>query len=161
MAESKTATPTIISKLSVKTVGTDPKEAIKQGKAVPLARFWGIAESTKFVVNRQTGDTNTAIIGTFRGMNLATGEVFESGVLYLPAGIHDQLSGPLLRQKESPDAQPIRFGVEVSATPASNPVGYTYTAKPLMRPQGVDPLAEMEAEVNLRALPKPDKKSAA
>lgn len=144
----------IVSKVSIKTCGADPKEAVRQGKAVPLVRFWGYAEAIKHVINRATGDTNIALLGTFRAMNLATGQVYNSGVMYLPAGIHDMLSAPLLRSqgKEGAITDPIKFGIEVSSVPANNPVGYTYSGKMIIKPEGEDPLSLMEEDNDLRLL---------
>lgn len=148
------ATPTIVSKLSVKTLGCDPKEALVQKKAVALARFWGIAETVKYVVNRQTGDTNIALIGQFRGMNLQDGEVFESGVMYLPSGIHDQLSGPLIKDMETHTLPPIKFGIEVLSVPAANPIGYSYQGKPFVKAEGHDVFADIEEEMKKLTPPK-------
>jgi len=151
--------PTVVSKLSVKTLGCDPKECIVQKKAVPLARFWGLAETVKYVVNRQTGDTNIALIGQFRGMNLQDGEVFESGVMYLPSGLHDQLSGPLIKDMEAHSLPPIKFGIEVSATPAANPIGYSYQGKNFVKAEGHDPFAEIEEVMKGLTQPKKVAKS--
>lgn len=147
--------PSVISKVTVKSVGADPKEAIRQNKKVPLARFWGVAEAIKYVNNRTTGDVNIALLGSFRAQNMETGEVFDSGVMYLPGGLHDQLSGPFVRAKDQhATVEPIKFAIEVLAVPSKNPGGYSYEGRQLMKQEGVDPLAEMSSAF-VMALPKP------
>lgn len=70
-------------------------------------------------------------------------KAIRSGVLYLPAGIHERLAEPLKRE----DTQPIEFAIEIYTVKADNPIGYGYEVKSLMAPAAADPLEKMRALV--------------
>lgn len=148
MSEAETDTG-IVSKLTIKTMGCKPQLAAALGQKVPVARIMGIAYGTK-VVEAANGDVFTAITGQFEGTNLETGQVFQSGVLYLPAGFHEQIADPL--KKENAPEQ-IEFAMELYAVPADNLSGYSYEAKPLIKIVEADPLASLRN--TLSSLPKP------
>lgn len=145
-----------VAKLSIKTLGCVPLDAVKQGKEVSLCRIFGVAQGVKYVPNKQTGDVSVALIGDFEGVNLTTGETLRSGVCYLPSGIHDKISAPLEAARRSETAaDPIQFGVELCSFPSSNPGGYSYKAKPFFQTEAFDPLAEIrKAMLGLPVQPK-------
>ena len=76
--------------------------------------------------------------------------------------MHDQIVAPLQRAKDQgATVEPIQFGLEVASRPAKNPVGYEYVGRPIVKPEGVDPLAAMEEKFDgLRQLPAPAKEAA-
>jgi len=70
-----------------------------------------------------------ALTGTFQGHNLQTGEVFRSGKLFLPSGIHE----PILEAvKGLPENGSVKFALEFRRVEAENPIGYSYQAVELM-----------------------------
>ena len=150
----------VLSKMSVKTLGGDPARAKKEGKEVPLCRIYGIADH---IIAKQDRDGNpiTGIGGNFEGVNYETGAKARSGVMYLPAGIHEQIVGAVdtgvLDDKDRPVYSSVRFGLEIVAVPASNPHGYSYKAKHLMDAAEDDPLSELADSLpDMPALPSPE-----
>lgn len=67
----------------------------------------------------------------------------QSGVLYLPTGIHERLAEPLKKE----DAQPIDFAIEIYTVKAANPAGYSYELVPLLKPSASDPLQAIRLQV--------------
>lgn len=144
----------IISKISVKTIGCNPSAAKSEGKDVQLAKVYGVARGTINKVD-QRGDPVVGLTGEFEAVNLGTGEVFRSGVLYLPSGIHEMVANSV---KEG-DTE---FALGIVASPASNPIGYSYKAVPLLEPAANDPMAALRNKIagkdfGAPQLPAPDK----
>ena len=144
------ASAEFLTKLTLKAIGCNPRIAATEGKKVPLARIYGIATGIKTKIDPK-GDTFEAIEGSFEAVNLKTGEVYRSGLLFLPGGIHETLTGSL---KKGGEGTTIRFGLEVSAIPASNPIGYSYSAKSLIPDAGDDLLADMRKSAMSLPAPK-------
>ena len=134
----------IIGKLSIANMKCNPARAKAENKTIPLARIIGIVNSCRAKENKQSGDIHYPLIGQFEGTNLETGEVFTSGILYLPAGIHEQVSSHFLTALERGEkAEPVEFAIEIASTPAKNPIGYSYAVKQLYKPASADPLAKL------------------
>lgn len=126
-----------LTKLTLKAIGCNPRRAATEVKKVPLAHIFGIATGTKVKTDTK-GDSFEAIEGNFEAVNLATGAVYRSGLLFLPGGIHETVT----KQLQEP-GRSVQFALEISAIPASNPIGYSYSAKSLIKEEGADPLAAM------------------
>ena len=146
----ETASAEFLTKLTLKGIGCNPRIAATENKKVALARIYGVATGIKTKVDPK-GDVFEAIEGSFEAVNLKTGEVYRSGLLFLPGGIHETLTGSL---KKGGDGATIRFGLEVSAIPASNPIGYSYSARSLIPDAGDDLLADMRKSVMSLPAPK-------
>ena len=141
----------LVSKLSIKTMGCKPERAKSEDKSIPLYRVIGIATGVKQVKDVR-GEMIFGATGNFEGVNLETGEVYQSGVLYLPGGAHELLISAL----QSEDAESVEFALEVSAEPAKNPIGYSYKARMLEKPKMADPLIELRKHLaGVKALPAP------
>lgn len=153
--DTKDQGPTILTKMSIGTMGAPGKKLLGQSddvKSLHVARIYGLAQGLKTKENKNTGDVYVSIIGSFEGINVETGEVFQSAVLYLPAGIHEMLEAPL-RVK---DAKPIEFALDIAAVRATNAAGYSYAAKPVIKPQQNDALSALRnALSDAPALPAP------
>lgn len=147
-----------IGKLTVTTIGAGAiaKRVATEKKELVCARLFGMAAGIK-IVKAANGDTFEAITGSFEAHNAETGEVFQSGILYLPSGLHERVVEPL---KNDPDST-IEFGIEISAYPAGNPQGYSWKAKPLFKASAADPLAQLRTTAlsgfTPKALPAPEK----
>lgn len=139
-----------VSKLTLKKMGVNPQDGAK--KDTPLARIYGFVSGIKIGTNPNNGDAYTALQGDFEGENLQTGEMFRSGILFLPGGIHETLTSPFDNLKEGEEAPRIKFGFTINAFPATNKIGYSYKAIPFVQPNKDDALVAMRAEA--KAAPK-------
>jgi len=152
------AAPTFLPKISVATLGTVPARAKAEKQRVHLARITGLATSTKFKTD-QAGEPIVAIVGTFEGVNIETGAVAQSSVLYLPGGIQEVIESAVDGLPKG-DNGGVPFAVDIFAKPDNNKAGYTYDAEFLVKPAGtVDPLAAIREQATAaKALPAPAKK---
>lgn len=90
--------------------------------------------------------------GSFRAMNIATGEMFESGVMILPGIAQDLIMGAL----DSDGAEAVDFGFIISVKyNAESVTKYEYDIQSLMSPSRDDPLERLAAQMGLVALPAP------
>jgi len=121
----------LITKMSVKAIGCKPTGGLPtdESKPNPLCIFMGKATGIK-MGEGSDGRVWTALKGTFRGTNLATGISLRSGKLFLPAGIQEVVEGAI---KQLPaDGGVVKFAVQIESIKASNPIGYSYQARNLM-----------------------------
>jgi hypothetical protein len=155
------AETSIVSKLTPAVMKFNPGRAKVDDKKVLLGRVYGIASGVK-QVKAGNGDVHFALTGDFRGVNSDTGINYRSGVLYLPAGIHDMLQAAVdggLDENGKPIYRDVKFGIDLFAAPAKNPIGYSYEATSVIKAVEADPLAELEAEMNeAKPLPTPKTK---
>jgi len=156
----------ILTKMSIATIGANPsvvktEEFVKSGASShPIARIYGIATGLVFKVDPKTGDVQTAVSGNFEAANLATGEVFRAGVLWLPSGIQELLINAVDTGAVDANGKPVyndvKFGFQINAHPAKNPIGYSYSAEQLIDATQNDPLADLRAELPALEAPKAD-----
>lgn len=161
----------IISSVKVKSVGCNPKvaAALEESNRVEirLARFMGVITGLQFG-ETETGDY-IALTGRFRVENMqsnseidgkpveAFGNVYESGVCFLPPGMMESIIGKCrsagviepeksdLRSKKVDKAlvKEVNFAVDVFVRRDSNASGITYACKELLAPTESDPLEEI------------------
>jgi len=153
----------ILTKMSLATLGANPSRVKEQkdGKAVhsslDLVRIYGIASGLVFKTDPKTGDIQVAVSGNFEAVNLENNETYRAGVLWLPSGIQELLINSVDTGEKDGNGKPVyqdvKFGFTIAAVPASNPIGYSYTAEQLIDAQQNDPLAELRT--SLPALPAP------
>lgn len=154
----------IITKMTVKGVGANPAKAKADNQKTPLCRIYGTASGVVHKVDNR-GEPITGITGNFEGVNLETGEVYKSGVLYLPGGIHEMLLNAVDQGEDDDKGKPVynsvNFAFDISAVPATNPIGYSYEASQLIEATTADPMAEIRGALpDLPALPAPKKEEA-
>jgi hypothetical protein len=142
MADGKVVEISLISKISMRTIKTTPAKAATED-GTPIAVVYGMAFGIKEVVDKQRGDVYHALVGQFEAQNLQTADVFQSGQLYLPTGIHESLESAVQRLENESDY--VQFALQILAIKASNPAGYSYQAKNLLASKQVDPLEEIRA----------------
>jgi hypothetical protein len=139
----------IVSKLSLGTMGIKGAAILGQPEAVKnlkVATIYGKVGGFKKVEDKLTGNVHFPVTGNFVGINhINENKEFASGLLYLPAGIHDQLLDAAKKLLDESDA--IDFALEISAVRAGNAAGYSYEARPLVKPRGVDPLESLRASI--------------
>jgi hypothetical protein len=151
MTGGKVVDITIVSKLSMRTIKTQPaKFATAEGR--PIAVVYGQATAIKEVVDKVRGDVYHALVGQFEAQNLQSGEVFRSGQLYLPTGIHEMLEDAV--KKLETDTDFVSFAIQLRAVTAKNPAGYSYEAQNLLKTTHVDPLDDMRAQLEGTEQPK-------
>jgi len=157
----------ILTKMSLATLGANPSRVkeMKDGKpvhsSIDLVRIYGVASSLVFKTDPKTGDIQVAVAGNFEAVNLENRETYRAGILWLPGGIQELLINSVdtgqVDGNGKPIYQDVKFGFTIAAVPASNPIGYSYTAEQLIDAQQNDPLAELRASLpELAALPAPD-----
>jgi hypothetical protein len=129
----------VVSKITPKVTGVDPKRLLGLAADVTsldVAIIGGIANSVKTKEDTRNGSLYEFIAGTFRAINPETGEEFNSGVLYLPAGIHDLIAEPL-RQG---GATGLEFMLKLKVVRATNAVGYSWQGELLNEVAEASPL---------------------
>jgi hypothetical protein len=145
-----------ITKMSVKGLGCNP------GSLTRMCQIMGKAIGVK-TGEDATGRVWSALIGDFRGVNLETGEVFRSGKLFLPSGIHEPIEAAVKGLGDKGGEGVVKFALELRTVKASNPIGYSYQAVTLLPITAeTDSLADLIAAVPevklLAALAEPAKK---
>lgn len=84
----------------------------------------------------------TALTGSFQATNLMTGEVFRSGVCFMPSFVTDAVAGQL-----NDEVDTVRFAFKIGAHfDAESVTSYVYDATPLMEPAEGDPLSLLAAQ---------------
>ena len=136
----------LINKLSVKAIiggkGNILETVMKDKEAEHVvARILGIATGIK----TGEGDNGpwTGLTGTFKGVNVTTGEEFQSGVLFMPNVAQDMVTGALMA-----DTKAVEFGFEITAKyDETSATSYVYSARPLFESSESDPLKMLEARM--------------
>lgn len=144
---------TVVGKLSVKAMGCDASKVKGiAGNRLELCRIYGMIMDTQAKEDKfNEGRFITKFVGTFEGVNLETGEIFRSGALYLPAGISEQMEAAFKQIHEQDANAQVQFAFEIRSVKSGNPIGYTYEAQAIRRPEKDDPLAQLRAQ--MKALP--------
>ena len=150
MAENRIAK----AKLTVKDLG-NPRLVDDKKQRVILGTIIGIAMGVKTKLDAK-GEAFEAITGAFKGTRHDDSEVIESGILYLPAGFHDQIVAEL----RSEGVTAVQFAYEVAAVYASNPIGYSYAFRPLLKQRTGSPLDALETEIAANQRPALEHKQA-
>lgn len=132
---------TLVSKITPKLVGK-PHRAKDQadGRAVYMGRIMGLVTGTQKKV-QPNGDVFIALVGNFEAINGETGEIFESGICYLPGGMHEQVVAVM--EKGATTAE---FALDLATVKADNPAGYSWQGKVLLA-QASTPLDAMKAKL--------------
>jgi len=138
----------IVTKLSAKKVCG---KIAKPEKKTALMHVFGIATGIK------TGESNfgpfTALTGAFRATRISDGEIFQSGLCFLPK-MGTELIAPMLA-KEGVDG--LEFAFIIGVVPAENAYGYEYYVEPMLESKENDPLELLAKRVSQAALPAPEK----
>jgi hypothetical protein len=147
----------IISKMSVKGLGCNPKKVDDTNTPLALCQIFGKADGIKVGEGRD-GRVWQCLTGNFAGINLVNGEEYRSGKLFLPAGIQEVVENAVKSLGEGSDVT-VRFGLQISAVVASNPIGYSYQARNLMPMATGDELSDLRRAIE-SGEPVPEKKAA-
>lgn len=152
------ASPTIqrgaesyVAKLTIKSIGCKPdmvKTLPDSEKKFPLCRIYGKVSDVRTKEDtKNAGSWFTYFAGTFEAINLQDGEIYRSGVLYLPKGISEMMEGSFKNIQAQDKNASVHFAFEVSSVKATNPIGYSYEARALVKPEKEDELAALRGEM--------------
>lgn len=154
MTDQKQATaavePTIVPKLSIKTMEANGAIVLATKTRTPLVRVQGIANGIK-VATGNDGAPVFGLSGIFRGTNIQTGKVYQSGVLYLPAGIGEMFISPLELALADDKRASMRLALDLFAVESTNKAGYSFEAESLIA--GVNTIADLVKETEALPLP--------
>lgn len=150
------------SKISPKSVGwaqEDIKMALRgvpQGQGLPLFRVLGVANGFKQALDRN-GNVTEGLTGQFRAFSVkAPEDVVESGVLYMPGGLHYQVAGALKSEQASDARAQARFVIDVYARSANNQIGYEYYGETKVQAEKADVFADLTTSAgDMPKLPAP------
>lgn len=151
------------SKISPKSVGWAQADivvalrAVPAGEGLPLFRVLGVANGFKTALDRN-GNMTEGLTGQFRAIPFNNpNDVVESGVLYLPSGLHYQIAGALKTAMASDPHAQGRFSLDVYARASSNQVGYEYYGQSKVEAERADVFNDlMEQSGELPKLPTPE-----
>lgn len=153
-AEATDTGPEIVGKISTaKIVGKiDPTVIPTNGQR--LMRTIGIASG--FKTGKSTYGDFTCFTGSFECERISDGKVFVGSRLFLPPSVTDMVYTALQSNidKESGEMGAVEFAFEIGVKKASNPIGYEYTVKSLVKAAGADPLAALRNGVKALSAPK-------
>lgn len=83
------------------------------------------------------------LVGQFEAVNLATGQVFTSPYCILPDKVVNEVIAGAIESGQTG----VEFAYEFGIKPSKSPVGYDYTAKPIVKEQDNDALASLRAKI--------------
>jgi len=137
----KISTAKIYGKINVRKLPED-------GTVLNLFSIIGVAVGTKSGTN-DFGDW-TCLVGQFEATNLETGAVVSSANAFLP----DVAQGLIEAQLNQDGTSQVQFAFVIGArADDASPVGYSYTAQPVLPPDAKDPLADLRTSVLALAAP--------
>jgi hypothetical protein len=146
MAETTTVEESIISKITMASIGCNPSavktlpDAELQNGELPLARIYGKLSDVKYQDDKAKGQIYTYFTGSFEAINMQTGEVLKSGKLFLPKGISELVEDSTKKARAVDPNASIAFAFEVRSIKATNPIGYSYKVLSLKAPEAEDEL---------------------
>jgi len=143
----KISTAKVYGKINVRKLPED-------GTVLNLFSIIGVAVGTKSGTS-DFGDW-TCLVGQFEATNLETGAVVSSANAFLP----DVAQGLIEAQLNQEGTSQVQFAFVIGArADEGSPVGYSYTAQPVLAPDAKDPLAELRGSVSALALEAPKSKA--
>jgi len=139
----------LVNKLSVKSaIGKIAVKEIPESGILPLMRLFGVAGKKLSTGNSTYGEW-TAFNGQFRAINLRTGEIVESGKLFVPEVAENMLVAALAAE----GVESVEFGFDIGVERAETTIGYQYTVTTLQDAKQADPLAALAKQFDAVPLP--------
>jgi hypothetical protein len=128
----KSKGPTVVKKLSVKTVYGDVLvRNIPEGKELPLARFAGKAFATD--EGEGTYGPWRCLVGECAATNKQTGEIFIGRSVFIPGPMNDALIDALNAAQKDDAGVSLTFSVDVSVKQSSRDANkYEYVVRPVI-----------------------------
>ena len=128
----------MLRKITIKNCGFDKaaiRALLKDQDSVELLRVVG--NTTSATPGQTDLGEFVKLGGTFKAVNIQTGEVFDSSTCILPNFVSEQLAAAL---QSSPE---VDFGLSIGAKVAESVTGYEYTVRPLVEPKVSDKLGAL------------------
>lgn len=150
--------------MNYRNVGIPGEKIKEQGRPDPMTSciIRGEASGVAKKGKNQNGEDSWCLTGQFEGVHAETGEIYYSGQLFLPSGIHEMLTAPFLdADEDAPVPSPIIFSYQIDVIRANNKSGYSLVVKsllPVQRPNRLQQIRDMEKK--FAALPKPQARKA-
>src|SRR5258708_7684813 len=123
-AETATTETELVSRLTIKDLGCDPKAVKKlpEGQTkLLIARMYGLVNRIGFQEDKINGKTTAFFIGNFEGVNMQDGTVLQSSKMFLPDAASNALENIVNQvQKEKGKGVAVNFAFEISAVKAPN-----------------------------------------
>jgi hypothetical protein len=137
------------SKLTVKVLG-NPKRLLGLPDSVQRLHLGDLLGTATGVARKSDakGDVFEALEGVFEGISAESGEVYRSGLLYLPGGFQEAIASELKRDSTSA----VSFAYQVFVERSTNAIGYSYAMRPGdMGESAKDPFAAQRAALTALA----------
>ena len=112
------------------------KKTVLRGVERLYMRVVGVARGSENITS-QYGDS-IKFLGDFRAINIQTGEVFNAGNVFLPNIAESYVYNALEAVKHAEGFSGLELAFDIGVKPASTPMGYEYTVKPLIEPATKD-----------------------
>lgn len=143
---------TLLKKLSIKGICGDVK-APAVGVSKELAVILGYARTSE--IKKTTFGDSIGFHGSFKGIDVETGEEFQSGVCYLPDVASDMLNNAMLDTEGVVEFGFKIFVVGVKGRTEGEGNKYEYRCAPLMEVSENDPLNALETRIKNKQLAAP------
>ncbi len=132
-------------------IGTAVKKVPQDGGRVFLARIGGIVSGMHQTVNDDTGEVQTGLKGSFRGLSSVTEAksaddatqvpiIVTAGRCYLPGGLQEMVEAAYAQATATDAKATVNFALDLYAIPATNKAGYSYDGDTVTEATESDPL---------------------
>lgn len=114
-----------------KASGKGDNEDTPDGTSLKVCKITGRTTSAK--TGQSENGEYTALLGEFVGLDMVTGEVFNSGKCILPNFVSETIAAALL------ESQAVEFALEIGAVAKEDAAtGYEFTVRPLVNTEPTD-----------------------
>ena len=117
------------------------KKTAIRAKEQLLMRVAGVVKKTE-AIQTAYGES-IRFLGNFRAIALLSGEVFDSGKLFLPAVAETYVLAAFESAKDDEGFQGLEMAFDLGVIPAANNQGYQYNVTPLLEKKQEDELDRM------------------
>lgn len=142
----------LLKSITMSSIRTNPGAAKTTDAPVLLAVLFGQVTGIKKVENpRDPSEIFDSLLGQFEAINMQNGEVYGSGVCYLPSTFQDmvveQVKAAEKALEGASNTATIEIAYEIHSVKATSPAGYTYQLTSLADPRVSDPMAKLRNEL--------------
>jgi hypothetical protein len=140
----------VVAKLSVKTGANPKKVATAPGGRLHLCDMLGRVKTLVTKEDTSATGLSTALVGKFDAYYPLTNTRYQSARCYLPGGIQEVIEALVKSIPEGDRLASVDFAFRIFAVEATNAVGYTYEALPLINLSSNDGLDDIRKLVGKR-----------
>ena len=142
-------TPTIKSKIVMKDLG-DPRLIATLPENQNKLVLGSIIGSATDIITRTSdqGEVLTGLRGSFEAMPMdEKKDVVRADTLWLQSSATKMITDVLMDAEGNIASGGVKFGFEVAVVKATNPLGYTWSLQPMIKPAADDPLNTLRAQL--------------